>query len=209
MRGQQHGEAARFLQVVQHLPHRDARDRVEPCGRLVEKENPRIMHQAARNLKPPPHSARQRLGLRTAPLRQVDGLQHLIDVFLPLCPRHRVELGVDAQVFFDREVLVAGQSLRDDADHAPDSIGLFAHVVAPNQGATRRDRNERSHHANQRALPRPVWAQQTEDFSVSHLEVDLLHRLKIAVALHNIFNRNGRRGHSRGRSLCVHGRTGF
>ena len=102
--GDQHGEVARLLQVVQHLPHRDARDRIESGGGLVEKEDARIVHQAARDFEPPPHAAGERLGLRVAPLGQVDGLQHFGDVLLALRARNAVELGVDAQVFFDGEI---------------------------------------------------------------------------------------------------------
>ena len=63
VRGDQHGEMAGISEVVEHLPHRDAGDRIEPGGRLIEKEDPRIMNQASRDLKTAPHSTRECLGL--------------------------------------------------------------------------------------------------------------------------------------------------
>ena len=73
--GNQHGEIAGVLEVVEHLPHGNAGDRIEPGGGLVEKEDARIVNQAARDLKAAPHSAGERLGLRIAPLEQVHRLR--------------------------------------------------------------------------------------------------------------------------------------
>jgi hypothetical protein len=51
--------------------------------------------------------------------------------------RHAVELGVDAQVFFDGQVDVAGQRLRDDADHAAGRVGVLADVVSGDEAPCR------------------------------------------------------------------------
>ena len=48
-----------------------------------------------------------------------------------------VKLGVDAQVLFDGEVGVAGEGLRNDADHAANGIGILGHVVAGDNGSGR------------------------------------------------------------------------
>ena len=174
---------ARLSQVVQHLPHGDARDRIEAGGRLVEKEDLRIVHQAARNLHPAAHSAGERLDLRAAPLGQVNGFQHFVDVLLALGPGHAVELGVDAQVLFDGEVGIAGERLGNHADHAPHRIRFLGHIVAGDDRFAAGDRNQRGHHADQRALACAVRPQQAEDFAVGHREAHVLDRFKVAIAL--------------------------
>ena len=58
MRGQKQRAALLGAQMRDHLPHRDAGGRVEAGGGFVQKQNLRVMHQAARDLEAPPHAAR-------------------------------------------------------------------------------------------------------------------------------------------------------
>ncbi len=58
--------------------------------------------------------------------------------FVALGSGHAVELGVDAEVFFDGEVGVAGERLGNHADHAAHRVGLLGHVMAGDDGACRR-----------------------------------------------------------------------
>ena len=198
MRGQQHGQVPRGLQVVQHLPHSNAGNRVEACRRLVEEEDPRVVHKTARNLQPPPHSSGERLRLRIAPLHQVHGLQHFLNVLLPLSLGNAVQLRVNAQVLFNSQVLIAGERLRNHPDHAPHRVRLFRDIVPGDDRASRCDRNQRRHHANQRALPRSVRSQQSKYLAIRDRETYALHSLKLPVALDDILHGNRNR-HARGR----------
>ena len=204
MRGDEHGEVARGLELVQHLPDRDARDGIEAGGGFVEKEDAWIVHQAARDFEPAPHAARKRLGLRVAPLGQVDGFEHFGDVLLALLARHTVELGVDAQVLFYAQVLVAGECLGNDANHLPHLIRVLAHIVPGHNGFARGDGNERGHHADERALAGAVGAEQTEDLALADAEVHILDGFEVAVALPDVLDGNGdgtRRAIAAGRNL--------
>src|SRR6266567_4816211 len=51
VRGEQHGEVARFLEVVEYLPHGDAGNGVEAGCWLIEEEDVRIVDQAARDFE--------------------------------------------------------------------------------------------------------------------------------------------------------------
>ncbi len=138
VRGEQHGEVARLSEVVEHLPDGDAGDGIEAGGGLVEKKDVWIVDEASRDFKTAAHSAGERLGLRAAPLDEVDGLEHFRDVLLAFGAGNAVELGVDAQVLFDGEVRIAGQRLGNDADHAAHSVGIFGHIVAGRRSRVRR-----------------------------------------------------------------------
>ncbi len=155
-------------QVVEHLPDGDAGDGIEAGGGLVEKKDVRIVDQAAGDFNAAAHSAGECLHLRAAPLDQVDGFEHFGDVLFALGPGDAVELGVDAQVLFDGEVGIAGERLGNDADHAANRVGLFGHIVAGDDGAAGGDRNERGHHADERAFACAVGAEQTEDLAVGN-----------------------------------------
>ena len=159
------------------------------------------MYQAAGNLEPPAHAARESLCLRAAPLCEVNGLQHIVDVLDAFAPGDAVELGVDAQVFLDGEIGVAGERLGNDADHAANRIRIFGHVMASNKGMAAGERNQRGHHTDERAFARAVGAEQTEDFAIGHGKADILDRFKRAVALDGVLNRDG--GLAAGRFDCV------
>ena len=53
------------------------------------------------------------------------------------------------------------------------------------------DRNERGHHADERALARAVGAEQAEDLAVGDREAHALDGFKVAVALDDVLDRNG------------------
>ena len=100
---------------------------------------------------------------------------------LPLIRRNVVELGVNAEIFFDGQIEIAGQRLRDHADGAAHRIGIFRDVVSGNAGSAAGDRDERSHHADQRGFPRAVRPQQAEDFFFLHVEGNVIDGGKVAV----------------------------
>src|SRR4029079_12800306 len=52
VRGQQHGQLTLRLDLLQHFPYGDAGYRVETGGGLVEKEDARLVDEAARNFDP-------------------------------------------------------------------------------------------------------------------------------------------------------------
>src|SRR6185437_7477075 len=122
-----------------------------------------------------PHPAGERFGLRAAPLEQVHGLKHFCDILLAHAARNAVKLGVDEQVFFDGEVRVAGERLRNHTDLAAHRIGIFAHVAAAHGGFAGRDWDERSHHADERALAGAVRSEEAEDFPLADAEADALY----------------------------------
>ena len=73
------------------------------CG-LVEKKDLRVVDQAAGNLDAAAHASGKGLDLRAAPFDQVHGFKHVVYILLALDLGNTVELGVDAEVFFDGEI---------------------------------------------------------------------------------------------------------
>ena len=190
VRRDQHGEPAPVLDGGQHLPHGDARNRIEAGGRLVEEEDFRVVHQSARDLQPPPHAAGERLRLRAAPLGEIDGLQQLVDVALRCSAGHAVKLGVDAEVLFDREIDVAGHGLRNHAHAVACVVRSFA-TSKPLMRRARGDGQQRGHHADQRGLACAVGTQQTEDFALLHGERDVVDRGEVAILLGDVIDHDG------------------
>ncbi len=89
-----------------------------------------------------------------------------------------------------REIRIAGEGLRNDADDAANGVGFLRHVEAGNHRPAAGDGDERGHHANERALAGAVGSEQAEDFAVVDGEADAFDGLESAVALDDVFNSN-------------------
>src|SRR5208282_3352925 len=190
VRSDQDGQLALRLDVCQHLPHRHARHRIQPRRRLVQKKNLRTMHQPPRNLQPPPHPARERFGLRSPPLRQIDGLQQLFNRLLALLRRDVIQFGVNTQILFHRQIQIAGQGLRNHANRPPHRFRISRHIVPRHPRRPRRDRDQRRHHPDQRRLSRPIRPQQPENLALLHCKRNVVHRRELAISFHDVFHFN-------------------
>ena len=195
MRGDQHGELALFLDAREHFPDGDTRHGIESGGRLVEEENFGMMHESARDFETAAHTAGECLGLRAAPLGQVDEFEELVHRLLALLLRNAVELGVDAEILVEREIGIAGHRLRNHAQAAANVVGLRLHVETRDVSCASGDRDERGHHADQRGLPCTVGTEQPEDFALANAERDVVDGSEVAILLDDVRHRD--RGRAR------------
>src|SRR5437016_2729856 len=78
----------------------------EPDRGLVQEEHPRIVQQAARDLKPPLHAARESSDGALATLPQAHHLEHLLHARANLRARDAIELGVQSQILLSCQVAV-------------------------------------------------------------------------------------------------------
>ena len=141
------------------------------------------MYQAACDFNPAAHTTGERLDLRVAPFDEINSFENIRDIFLSFLMGNAIKLGIDAEIFLDCEVLVAGQGLGNDADHAADRVRLLGHIVAGDEGAAGGERNQRGHHADEGAFTRAVGAEKTEYFTLSYREADILDGLEVAITL--------------------------
>src|SRR5258708_34954603 len=102
-----------------------------------------------------------------------------------------VEVGVDAEIFPDGQIAIAGHGLRNNADAPPRLVGIFAYVIAVNHRGATGDLKQRGHHADQRGFPRAIRSQQSKDFAFRYVKRDTVNSSEVPVALHDIeyFNR--------------------
>ena len=84
VRGEEDRDLLGFVQVLHVRPKLVPALRVEPESRLIEKQNLRRVQKSARNFQPPPHTARQSLGLRVSPLGQIYRFQNRRDILFAL-----------------------------------------------------------------------------------------------------------------------------
>src|SRR5207249_4846639 len=102
-------EAADFLKDVM------ARLRIDPDGRLIQKQETRRMHEAGAEVEAALHAAGEGSGPLIGAVGQTDGAQNLVDRGAEPWLLDAIELAEKAQVLASRQLVVNGQLLRHDA----------------------------------------------------------------------------------------------
>jgi hypothetical protein len=97
-------------------------------------------------------------------------------------------------IFFDRQIDVAGQRLRNHANRSPYCVRLAGDIMAGHHGSAAGHGRQCRHHADQRTFAGAVGAKQPKNLPVVHVKRDAVDRSEIAVALHNVFDRDGHFG---------------
>jgi hypothetical protein len=133
----------------------------------------------------------QILHLLVAPLRELNGLEQLVDQLLALRPRHAVELREDDEVFLDAQLEIAGHRLRDDANRVAHAVRRLDDVEAVDEGRARRRHQQRDEHADQRRLAGAVGPEQTEDLALLDVKGDAFDCREVAERLHDVADLDG------------------
>src|SRR5262245_43449039 len=79
--------------------------------------------QAAGDLQPPAHASGEIARRGFAPLIEIDQIKQLVNGLLTVGRWDSVQLGVDAQVFPDGKITIAGHGLGNNADGAAGTVG--------------------------------------------------------------------------------------
>ena len=175
MRGQDDGDAG-GLQRAHHFPHALAQFDVDARGRLVEKQDLRLVRQRFRDHHPALHAAGQRddLGVLLVPQRQV--LQHLLDMGGILRLAEQAAAEADGRPHrFER---VGVQFLRHQADQRARGAIILVDVMAVDRDPAFAQIGDAADDADQRGLAGAVRAEQRKDLAAVDIEIDAVQRLE-------------------------------
>src|ERR1043166_5164883 len=142
------------------------------CARRSPK--PYAANRAAIPRRPPAPGCRPR-ALRP-PIAETVRRELRRDPPPPLLSHDAVGAGVELEVLEHGEIVVETVALRHVADPAPDPLGLLHHVHPDDVGAPRAGRDQPGEHPDGGGLAAPVGAEESEDFSPCHVEVEALDR---------------------------------
>jgi hypothetical protein len=140
------------------LPDRAPGLRVQADRRFVEEQHARGMHEAAGDLQPAAHAARERSDHGVLAVPQPDHRHHLAHPGRDEIGLHAVQVGVQAQVLGSGQVAVERRVLEDEADVAADVVALGDHIMPRDPGLARRRARQRAQHVDRGRLAGPVWA---------------------------------------------------
>ena len=140
VRREQHGEFALGLDRVEHLPDARARDGIESGGRLVEEEDPRLVHEGPRAIstrrRMPPESCFTGLSAHAVSSTAASSSSMSLCAFARCGTPY--SFAKMLQVLARRQVEVAGHRLRDHADRVPDGVRVLDDVGAVRRSPSRR-----------------------------------------------------------------------
>src|SRR5437867_12923779 len=169
--GQNDGHAG-GLERAHQLPHVLPQLDVDARGRLVEKEDPRLVRQRLGDEQAALHAARKRHDLAVFPRPQGQIPEHLFDVRgvgglaeEAAAERHRVPYGLEG---------IGRQLLRHEADHGARGAVVGDDVVTVHPYAAFARIDDPADDADQGRLPRAVGTEQREDLSAADVQVDVL-----------------------------------
>src|SRR6266550_4574694 len=196
---QEDGRAARAAHLGKMLPERAAAGHVEPRGRLVQEEHLGIVQEAPHDLELSAHSARERTYRFVDVARDAEELRELFDLRAVFAIHERVrrcvweeavEERVEAHVLLGGQVLIEARALEDDPDLAADRARLADDVASIDGRASAGRRKRGRQDRDRRRLPRPVRAQQHEEFPGLDLEGNPIDRvlLGLLVALDELLD---------------------
>ena len=191
MRGEKERAALLGAQMRDHVPHRNARGRVEAGGGFVQEQDLRVVHQAAGDLQAPPHAPRQGGGKGAGAVGEADGFQQLRGALAAPRSGDAVEPGVNANILGAGELGVAGHVLRNHSNRGAHRVGVANDIVPGHDRRAAGGRHQRGQHADERALAGAVGSEQAEDLAALDLEADVIHRQQRAETLADAFDVDG------------------
>ncbi len=171
LRGQEDGDAAGH-QVADASPHVPAAARVQCGGGLVEEDHLRAADQGHRQVEPPPHAAGVGRGRLAARLGQVELFEQPGGKPAAVAPGQVVQIRHQQQVLLPGEQVVHRGELAGDADRGAHRVGFAGEVVPGDLDVTGVGTDQRGQNLDRGGLPGAVRAEQCEDRSRWHVEIE-------------------------------------
>ena len=162
-RAEQHGHALAPHQPIDNRPQLTPRNRIDTDGRLVEQQETRRAHQGAGKTElllhatgePPDKPARER--------PEPGHMQQLVVPRRPVCGGNALEVGVEIEVFRDRQILIQPEMLRHVAEQGLHRERLGSYSDAKNLDTALIETQQPGDQPHQSGLAGAVRADQAGD----------------------------------------------
>ncbi len=164
-----------LTQAVKDGPEIAARHGVDTGRRLVQQQHLRRMDQCADQPQLLLHPAGKLTGETTAERQQSGGFQQLRTTGTAHCPGDAEQHGIKVDVFGDGQVFVEPEALGHVAEIGSCRLGIGHDVDASQSDRPRIRLKHTREHAHNRALSRPVRADEPENLTLGDSEVDPPH----------------------------------
>src|SRR3954469_25508184 len=190
MRGEEHGDAFGFVQMLDVGPQLITALRVESKRGLVEKQDLRGVQEPPRNLESPFHPAGKRFHEPLAAIPQLKQFQQAFDALDSRSPRNVIEHAVQLEVLVGRQVAVEARVLKYDPEPPPHVVWMLTRIDAVERNRPARRRQQRGQHLDGRRLAGAVGPEEREDLPFGNVERDVIDGFHLAERLDQIMNVN-------------------
>ena len=177
---------------LDRLPQIQPRARVQARRRLVEEDHRRARDQCRRQVQPPAHPARVRLGHPSARLGEIEALEQLVRAHLRLRPPLAVQPPDHDEVLDPGQVVVDRRVLTGEPDPRAQRRGFSHHIEPGHPRGPGIGLQQRGEHAHRRGLPGPVRAEHAEHGARRGLQVDPVKGAHRPERLHEALDADGR-----------------
>ena len=151
------------MDIAQVGPQLHAQGHVDAGGGLVEDEQSRAVHQRAGDQQPPAHPARQPVRLGLTPRSEIEDAKQFSRAGPRVSLAHAEVAAVIDQHLLRGEESVEMNVLRSEAKLQAGVVVVGDHVVTEGEDPPARRADQAAGHPDERALARPVGAQQPEE----------------------------------------------
>src|SRR5262249_37065206 len=154
---------------------------VDPGGRFVEDQQPRPMHERARQGQAPLHAAGQ-LGIEHLRLLgQAEPLEQLVGALVYRRALQSIVSGLIDQDVADREIAIEVVFLRGQTDQGPRIAPVAYRILAEDPNGAGRKRREPHNGVDRGRLPGAVRPEEPEEVALLDGERDIVDRYEVVV----------------------------
>ncbi len=163
-------------QPIDHRPERAPRQRIDARGRLIQKENVRLMHNCSAEghaLLPSSRQAARDLVLLSLEPRKG---KHPANLFFAVLIRHAVDARKEIEVLANRQVVIQREFLRHVTDALADSFRSQISTCATQLHGSAGQVQQPAEHPDGCCLARAIRSEKPVYFSIPNLQADIFYR---------------------------------
>ena len=175
----------------QHVPHVDARGRVEAGAGFVEQHDLRSGEQALGDLDTAAQTARQFADPIVGPVGEARRLEQRADPFVELVSGETDQQPAVAQVLAHRQLVVDGRRLEHDAEPFAHRGRVLGEVAAEHRDPTLLHRRQRRQQFEQRRLAGAIGPEEAVYTAARDREANAIERLAFPVVERDGLGVNG------------------
>src|SRR5260370_23315941 len=181
--GDKKGDAV-SAHLEEKVPELAARDRINACGGLVEKEKLGFMqHGAAEGQTLLPSTGKLR-GQAIQVRSEAVECDDLLNAAFEACGFEPVDTAVELQIFCDGQIVIKTEILRHVADAFAHGFGIRADIETFDLSGAAAERQKAGEHFDDGGFAAAVGAEEAEDFAFFYAEADVIHGREITKTPH-------------------------